>query len=237
MKQPKIITARRAYEFRPDDLRLTVLSVEQVHQQIRQFFSFQVALVATPQQTFGPIPATVPPGVVLDFGTTQTPDEIPTPLRFMHFEPRRIVVDVAGPSSAIDWTYEQLQRILTEIRAPDGSPVIGEPNRIREYSEINVRFDFGFEKLVSGPLLKLAQKAFAEDDHEVLPLGIKFHAVGPDGEVEPGRIGLSGFSEGNSIELRAGTRPNDGIFLSVAELPTDQHVAWLESLEREVSKT
>jgi hypothetical protein len=236
MEQLKILTARRAYEFRPDDLRLSVLSVVQVHQQIQQLFSFQVAAVGTPQQTFGPVPNTMPPGLVLDFGATQTPENIPTPMRFLHFEPQRIVIDVAGPSSAIDWTYEQLQRVLTAMQAPDGSPVLGEPERVREYSEISVHLGFGFEKLVGGPVFELAQKTFAEDHREVLPMGVKFDAVDPDNKVEPGRIGLHSYSRGNSIELRAGTRPEDKVFLSVAELPTDQHIAWLESLEREVNK-
>jgi hypothetical protein len=80
-------------------------------------------------------------------------------------------------------------------------------------------------------------ESFAEDDREVLPLGLKFRAVDPEGDVEPGRVGLPSFSEGHSIELRAGTRPKDGMFLSVAELRTDQHIAWLESLEQEVNKS
>jgi hypothetical protein len=236
MEKAKILTARRAYEFRPDDLRLTVLSVAQVYQQIQEVFSFHVGVVATPQQMFGPVPKTIPPGVVLDFGTTQTPDDIPTPMRFLHFEPRRIVIDVAGPSSAIDWTYEQIQHILKETTAPDGSPVIGVPDRVRDYSEISVRYDFGFESLVSGPLIELAQGKFGSESHSVLPLGVKFQAVEPGTTVSPGEVGAPGFSRGNTIELRAGTHPEDRTYLSAAELPTDQHLAWLEALDRRVSK-
>lgn len=236
MDQVKTVTARRAYEFRPDDLRVSVLSVAQVHQQIQQFFSFQVALVGTPQPTFGPVPNTMPPGVVLDFGTTQTPDEIPTPIRFMHFEPRRIVIDVAGPSSAIDWTYGQLRRILAEVKSPDSSPIIGEPAGIRDYSEIIVHFDFDFEDLIGGPLLELAKKTFGEDGRSVMPLGLRFRAVAPDEEAEPGAIGMMGFSHGNSLELRSGTRPQDRTFFSVAEMPTDRHLAWLEALNQRLSR-
>jgi hypothetical protein len=236
MEQVKILTARRAYEFRPDDLRLTVLSVAEIYHEIQQFFSFHVAVVATPQPMFGPIPNTLPPGVVLDFGTTQTSEGVPTPMRFLHFEPRRIVIDVAGPSSAIDWTYEQLQRILAEKKAPDGSPVIGEPEMVREYSEISVRYDFGFESLLGGPLIELARETFGDETHSVLPLGLKFQAVEPDATVSPGEIGAGRNSRGNALELRMSTRPEDRTYLSVTELPTDLHLAWLEALDRGVSK-
>lgn len=230
------LTARRAYEFRLDELRLSVLSVAEVHQQIQQFFTFQVTAVGPPQPTFGAVPRTMPPGVVLDYGSTQTPENIPVPLRFMHFEPMRIVIDVAGPSSAIDWTYEQLKRILGEVKSPDDSPIIGEPVRIRDYSEIVAHFDFDFEDLVSGPLLELAKETFGGDVRDVLPLGLKFRAVASDEEVDPGKIDRREFSEGNSIELRSGTRPQDRIFYSVTEMPTDRHLAWLEALDQRLSQ-
>jgi hypothetical protein len=235
MKQIKILAARRAYEFRPDDLRLTVLSVTQIHQQIQQYFSFQVVQVATPLQTFGPIPNTLPPGVVFDFGTTQTPDNVPTPIRFLHFEPTRIVVDVAGPSSAIDWTFTQLQNLLAEIEAPDGSPLMGEPERMRDYSELSVRYGFGLEELVSGPLFEVAEEVLKEDGQDILPLGVKFGTVAPDEEPNPGQIASINFSRGHQLEYRAGTRLEEGMFFSSAELSTDMHVDWLEALGRKVA--
>lgn len=236
MDQVKILTARRAYEFRPDDLRLTVLSVAQVHQQIARYFSFQVVQVAPPMPTFGPVRNTIPPGVVFDYGTTQTPEGAPTPFRFLHFEPERIVIDVAGPSSAIDWTFEQLQTVLAEVRAPDGSPIIGDSERVREYSQISVRYDFGFERLVSGPLVELARERFSKEGGSVLPLGLKFQLVVPHAILSPGEIGHENFSRGNSVEFRAGTRPEDRIYLSNAEMPTDSHIVWLETLEQRVSQ-
>jgi hypothetical protein len=236
MDQVKILTARRSYEFRPDELRLTVLSVAEIHDRIRKFFSFQAAGVGTPQQTFDSVPLTMPPGVALDFGTTQTPEADPTPMRFMHFEAQRIVIDVAGPSSAIDWTFDELQRILADKKAPDGSPVIGEPQSIRDYSEISGHFDFDFEDMVAGPFLELAQETFKEEGKRVLPLSIKFQPVNTGAEVHPGQIGLTAFSQGNHIEFRAGTRPEDRTYFSTTSLPTDQHIAWLEALNQRLGK-
>lgn len=230
MEQIKILTARRAYEFRPDDLRLTMLSVAQIYQQIQQVFGFQVAQVATPMQTFGPVPSTLPPGVVFDFGGTQTPDEVPTPVRFLHIESTRIVMDVAGPSSAIDWSFQQLQGMLAEVRAPDGSPVIGEPVRVRDYSELSVRYGFGLEELVGGPLFDVAKEMLGEEGRDVLPLGIKFRAVAPSEEPNPGDIAGISSSRGHQIEYRAGTRLEEEAFFSAAELSTDRHIAWLKAL-------
>lgn len=235
-EQPKILAARRAYEFHPDDLRLTVLSVAEIHQQIAQYFSFQSIQVATPMPTFGPVRPTIPPGVVFDYGSTQTPEGVPAPFRFMHFEPERIVIDVAGPSSAVDWTFEQLRAIMAEVQAPDGSPAIGDPKKVRDYSQISIRYNFGFEELVGGPLIELIRDSFGKEGGSVLPLGLKFQPVEPDALVSPGEIGNENFSRGNSIELRAGTRLEDRTYLSSAELPTDLHLTWLEALEQRVAQ-
>jgi hypothetical protein len=186
--------------------------------------------------TFGAVHSTIPPGVVFDYGSTQTPEGTPTPFRFLHFEPERIVIDVAGPSSAIDWAFEHLQTVLAEIQAPDGSPIIGDPERVREYSQISVHYDFGFEKLVSGPLVELAREGLGKGGGSVLPLGLKFQPIEPDVVVSPGEIGHDSFSRGNSIELRAGTRLEDRTYLSIAEMPTDSHIVWLETLEQRATQ-
>ena len=237
IEQIKILVSRRAYEFRPDDLRLTVLTTAEVSQQIQDHFSFQVLQVATPLQTFGPIPITMPPGLVFDYGTTQTPEYEPAPIRFLHFEPQRIVVDVAGPSSAIDWTFERLRLILEDVRAPDGSPAIGEPASIKEYSEISARYSFGIEDVIGGPLLDLASETFGGEELTVMPLGIKFGAVDPSAAVHPSEIGSMAFSRGSFVELRAGTTPEDKTFFSAAELTTDEHRSWLEALDQRMSGT
>jgi hypothetical protein len=48
----------------------------------------------------------------------------------LHFEQRRIVIDVAGRSPAITDIYERLHQFFAEVHAPDGSPIIGEPEHI-----------------------------------------------------------------------------------------------------------
>lgn len=238
MDQAKILTARRAYEFAPDNLRLTVLVAAGLNQHIQQLFRFQVAQIATPLEMFGPVPITIPPGIVFDYGSTQTPDGLFTPIRFLHFEPHRIVIDVAGPSSAIDWTYEQLRGMWAELRAPDGSLAVGEPERTVDYSEINTRLDFGLEKLVSEPLRTLAQQTFAKDGKEqkVVPVSIRFQVANPSDHINPNEIGAGGLSRGQMIAVRADTRLEDGVYFSSTNLPTAQHLTWLDALNYHLSE-
>src|SRR5437764_371982 len=101
LEQVKIITGRRAYEFRPDDLRLSLLSTKIVQEQIQQLFQFQTSAMGTPAPMFGDVPVTYPPGFVFDVGVWLSPDEQLVPIQFLHFEQRRIVIDVAGSSIAI----------------------------------------------------------------------------------------------------------------------------------------
>jgi hypothetical protein len=239
MDQTRFLTARRAYEFEPDNLRLTVLIAARVNQQIHEFFDFQAAQIGTPAPMFGPVPITIPPGIVFDYGTTQTGEGSPAPIRFLHFEPQRIVVDVAGPSSAIDWTYERLRDMTAELRAPDGSPAIGEPSRVVDYSEITARFSFGLEKLISEPLRAVAQRTFVGDDKDqkVVPVSVRFQATRPSDRIIPGEIGAGGLSRGQMIDVRAGTRLEDGIYFSATNLSTDEHLAWIEALDHQLRET
>ncbi len=225
----RLLTARRAYEFRPDDLRLSVLSTLQAQQQISKLFDFQVFQVGTPLQAFGAIPDTIPPGVIFDYGIAST-TETEVPVRFLHFEPFRIVIDVAGPSATIDWMYDRLRQVLLDIQDFDGSPAVGEPLRTIDYSEISTQLGFGLEDLLSEPVSRLTQDTFGgrEGNLRVFPANINFLSIDPSQEI--GQQSLAG----PSLQVRAGTRPEDKIYFSTAYLPTDLHLAWLNELDKEL---
>src|SRR2546426_8674141 len=125
LEQVKLLTSRRAYEFRPDDLRLSTLSIKPMQEQIQQLFQFQTSAMGSPMATFGDVPATYPPGFVFDMGVWISEDKQIIPIRFLHFEQRRIVIDVAGPSSAITAIFGQLRQFLAEIQVSYGSPIVG----------------------------------------------------------------------------------------------------------------
>ena len=95
LEQVKLLASRRAYEFRPDDLRLSTLSIKPVQEQIQRLFQFQTAVMGSPMPTFGEVPATYPPGFVFNMGTWIAEDKQIIPIRLLHFEQRQIVIDVA----------------------------------------------------------------------------------------------------------------------------------------------
>lgn len=225
----KLITARRAYEFRPNELRLTMLSLAKIREHIQKMFSFEIGEVQPPPPVFGPVQLTVPPGIVFQTGGTQVPEKTMVPIRFMHFEPSRIVIDVGGPSSAIDYIFVQLQRLLADIRAPDGSPIIGEPWRVLDYSEISGRLSFGFDKLLNKKLRDHTKSLFGEEGkkREVVPLGVRFISTdGPGGSESPDIY---------TLEIRDADQIEDEIYTSSADMPTDRHLAWLEALGQKLS--
>src|SRR5947207_15196277 len=147
LEQVKLLTSRRAYEFRPDDLRLSALSIKPMQEQITQLFQFQTAAMAVPMATFGVVPATYPPGFVFDMGVWISEEKQLIPIRFLHFVQRRIVIDVAGPSSAITAVLEQLRHFLSELQASDGSPIVGEPEHMLDQTVYTAQFPFPLEAL------------------------------------------------------------------------------------------
>src|SRR6266481_2653164 len=106
LEQIKILSSRRAYEFQQDDLRLSVVSARPVQQQFQELFRLQTSAMGSPSPTFGEVPATYPPGFVFDMGIWISPGEQLVPIRFLHFEQYRIVIDVAGTSDALTPIFE-----------------------------------------------------------------------------------------------------------------------------------
>src|SRR5258707_6483877 len=124
LEQVKLLTSRRAYEFRPDDLRISMLSTKPVQEQIQQLFQFQTAMMGTPIATFGDVPVTYPPGFVFDMGVWISQDKQIIPIRFLHFEQSRIVIDVAGPSFPLPPLLLELWHFLSELSTPHLSPIV-----------------------------------------------------------------------------------------------------------------
>src|SRR5947209_17139766 len=121
------LTGRRSYEFGPDDLRLSTISIKPIQQAIQELFQFQSAVIGTPMQTFGEVHLTIPPGLVFDTGMWKSPEGKFVSIRFLHFESRRIVIDVAGPSVALTPIFAQIRHLLAGIETVDASPLIGKP--------------------------------------------------------------------------------------------------------------
>lgn len=229
----KLLGARRAYEFRMDDLRLSLLCLPDVRGQIQQMFSFEGATLGTPQETFGPVAITLPPGSVFDIGLSEIPGGPAVPIRFLHFEQRRIVIDVAGPSTAIDLIFERILSAVDGLRASDGSPAIGEVERVADYSQFSVPFSFSLGSLFHPKLRDLFLRATSSQGRRqgevmVLPT-VTFSVHREDEEYE----GLAAAPASRQLQLaiRAGTRPEDSIGFSAAPLDSESHLSYLFELE------
>jgi hypothetical protein len=232
LKQVKLLTSRRAYEFRPDDLRLSTLSIKPMQEQIQQLFQFQTAAMGSPMVTFGEVPATYPPGFVFDMGVWISEDKQIIPIRFLHFEQRRIVIDVAGPSSAITAIYEQLRHFLSELQAPDGSPIVGEPERVLDHTIISAQFPFSMEALFAPPLRKLLARVIsANASSKDLALVSTIVTQKHPAEQEIAKLASPEEGYAFTFGLRAGTKPEDRIYLSSAPLDSDAHLSYLNELE------
>ncbi len=232
LEKVKILTSRRAYEFSPDALRLSSLSIQMVQQQIQQLFNFQSSAIGTPMASFGAIPSTFPPGVVFNLGAWIHQEEHIVPIRFLHFEPNRIVIDVAGPTVAIDGIADRLFHFLSGLLAADGSPVVGEPLRVLDYSEITAQFPYPLDAIISRPLRRLLSKTIqtgiSNKSMTMVPV-VAIQAF-PTDEVLPA-VPSANDPHVFIFSLRSGTRPEEHIYFSGAPLDSETHLNYLNELE------
>jgi len=238
LEQVKIITSRRAYEFSPDSIRLSTLSIQPIQQQIQQLFGLQSSTIGTPITTFGTVPSTFPPGIVFNIGAWIHQEQHIVPIRFLHFEQNRIVIDVAGPTGAIDGIADRLFHFLSSLQAADGSPVVGEPERVLEYSEITAQFPYELDSMLSKPLQKLLSKTMnigsGDKARTIIPT-IAIQAF-PTDEVLPSVPGAND-PHAFTFALRSGTRPDQHIYYSGAPLGSEMHLNYLNELEAAFTKS
>ncbi len=232
VEQVKILTSRRAYEFHPDNIRLSTLSIKPIQEQLQNLFQFQTSVMASPMATFGEVPATYPPGLVFDMGVWLTQDEQVVPIRFIHFEQRRIVIDVAGPSSVISSIYERLRNFLSQLQAADGTPVIDEPERVLEYSEISARLSFSLDAIFSPSIRKLFAEVITKDanEKEVVPIPILIIQALSRRQEYAGVVNAND-PYSFSLSLRSGSRPGEQVYFSSAPLGSEAHLNYLNKLE------
>lgn len=230
MKNVILLSARRSFEFRVDDLRLTALSLPVAQAEIQRAFNFQTALIGTPPETFGVVPVTLPPGLVFQIGFWASDDSQLVPIRFINIEQSRIVIDVAGKSSHIDRIFDQLHTIADQLPVPDLEPIIGEPYRVIDYSEFTVQLPFYLTAILDPRVAQLIAGAVSMEG------GQKRLALVPHLQVQayPATdeyVGTGG-APGTALQLavRAGTQPEDQVYFSGAPLDSEAHMAYLSQL-------
>lgn len=224
----KIISARRSYEFGPDQLRLSMLTIEGVRESVKDLFHFEQVTLGSPPQTFGRVPATIPPGLVYNYGAVVVDEEVLIPIRFLHFEANRIVIDVGGPSSALDVIFQQLQALLSGLKAPDGSPIIGEPVAILDRSELHVSLPFPSQVFLVSSISEVLSRFLLDDTNQVLMSSLRARAALPDTVFH-----REAHNEWKAftLEVRSGTTPNEHTYYSAAPLQTSEHLRMIRELQ------
>ncbi|MDQ3655126.1 MAG: hypothetical protein M3457_08615 [Chloroflexota bacterium] len=226
------LSSRRGYYFPQDAIRLTTLSVRGIIDTIRSNFGFEFAEITSPPPIFGEVVPTNPPGLVFGIGVTPHPEQ-GTAFRSLTIDPRRIVLDVAGPSSVLSPTFDHFIGIVNGIKSADGVPPIGEPIRHQDYSELVIVSKVLTTKVVRPRVAELvAEKLLAGQDDRILVPTVRFTPQLASGEY----LGSNDNDYSTMrLELRAGTVPSEGVLFSSAPLPSDEHLELLQSMEQNLS--
>lgn len=238
VRDVRILTARRAYEFRMDELRLSAFTTGPVAQKVIAAFAFRSFDVAQPMPTFGPVTRTLPPGAVFNWGSLSLADGSLAAVRFLHFEQQRIVFDVAGPSSAVDLAFETLGAAIAGVRTPDGYAAIGEPVGIREYSELTVRLFISVADLLPASLRQVYTKAAAGIGESLALSPVPHLGVypAPAAGNYPGiPAGVDSFRS-FTLALRKDSPLDGDVYFSAAPLSTEAHVAYLQEVEEALGR-
>ena len=226
-----ILSARRAYEFKTDDLRLSLLSSANVVSWLQEFFSASGAQVGTPVATFGEVAQTYPPGVVVALGSVPIPEKEAVPLRALNIEATRIVVEVAGPSATIDIVYERLTNGLEDLKTQDGVPAIGTPVRQRDFSDIRwPAGNWDLDRLVNPPVLKALRGRFPDQAARDARMSVPSLRLNMPRTVDPYPGQGTPDYDAVYIDLRTATYPEDRAVFSSAPLATDAHLELIEQL-------
>jgi len=226
-EQVRILASRRAYEFRPESLRLTMLLAPMIAQQIQATLGFHNAAIGTPLETFGPIAPTFPPGFVFNNGVYSRPDGQMVPIRFLHFEPTRIVCDIAGPSEGLDHVFQTLRTIFGSTTAADGTPIMEEAERVLDYSEVTSVLSFGVEQILPPGWHALISETLASGAPLLPTLYLRGYASHQPSE----RLTSLADHHAWRLEIRPETPPGEREYRSSAPLPSDAHIAFLQRLE------
>jgi hypothetical protein len=230
-KEVKVLAARRVYEFRPDDLRLTVLSTPAIRAKIQSEFAFQQAVMGAALPLFGAIDVSGQ-GLTFASGSISEEDGQITPIRFLQIEPTRIVIDIAAPSKGIDTIYRRLVHAVGNARVPDGSSAFGKPTQHSDYSELSARLDFPISAIAADGLPGVLQGVVGTKSEIAMTLYIQTLAPG-----EP----YPGFPTQEMAILRVAPRQGfplaERVYFSSAPVETDRHLKYLTELESTLRRT
>ncbi|MBX5477266.1 MAG: hypothetical protein IRZ18_09125 [Clostridia bacterium] len=197
-------------------------------------FQFTSITLDTPAATFGPVDRTMPPGFVGNNGMLRAGDRRVVPVRFLHVEPTRVVVDVAGSSAQAERVLQRFREVVDDFLSGDGARPLGEVAGTKDFSILSVELGADLEALIhpaAREVLRLLAGASGPDDEWVPMVGGYIVSAGKEFAGEPaGPRGLS--SVGARLTLRRAARRLDRLYYSEAALSSERHLELLNQLEQ-----
>lgn len=227
LQDVKVISATRAYAYDPDAIRITMLATSQIAGSIAEAFDFRDIDLKAPVPLFSRPKRTDPPGVVFSNGSWDRGDGQIVPVRSLSISSEEIVVAVAAPSSYIDEVFEHLNQLMESFQSPDGTQIVENPVANQETSSVSFRAE-NFAKVFSMSVLRdAAATATGDLGHTSVPFSMDFWF----------RAGGSGFDEPApahkfTVAVRMRRSGEVDTFRSIAPLPSDRHVEYLEDVVR-----
>lgn len=219
-KDVLLLSSSRAYEFPPDGVRLTGICTEQVMAAVKSAFDFNLAVIGSPMPTFGPVVQTLPPGAAFNFGIVEAGGQV-VPIRYLHIESTRLVVDVAGPSAAIDAIRSRLTEVLAGVPTTAAGAMV-DPVRVRDKTTIVSTLSFPPEALFPAPVLHaLGSGEFAAV--------LAWHSAPIDAPLD---VVQAEEADAWTLQLRAGEPPAARRYFSSAPITSDAHLEFLARLEK-----
>lgn len=224
-----ILSSRRSYEFQADEIKLSLLCIRGVVDAIKASFGFEYADITTPASSFGTVANTIPPGLVLALGVTPVPEGHGTAVRSIMIDSRRIVIDIPGPSSVIEPTFRRLKDLVADLRTPEGAPAIPDPHSQRDYSELVTHSPNLLNQLFNRSALQVISEAITlrEDRPHELVGAARFRLQSVEEEY-PGSSDVD--SSNVNLDIRAGTKIDDGMVFSGAPLDSEAHLRLIDRL-------
>lgn len=223
-----VLSTRRVYEYPQDSIRLTALTTIEAQRALRDAFAFQDVGSGTVAGAFETALVTQPSGLTCSFGRMLTDEDEIIPVRYLTLNARRLMIDVAAASDAIDMIYHRAVEILGGISVPGGIKTIGQPVATRDYSEVTARVSFSADELLAGPFLDWLRHTGGGLDlsavSAIVPT-IQWQLADPNEEYQ----GLA--TPFAVAAVRAGTRVGDRVLFSAAYLDSSAHLSHLQSLE------
>jgi hypothetical protein len=219
LKRVTILSARRAFEFPVDGIRLSMLCTDALIAELRAAFHFQGVAVVSPPNVFGEVPPTTPPGLVCQIGDVKLPDGAIVPIRALWFDASRMVIDIAGPSDHIDFVRDRIYEVASRYSAPDGQPVLAKPFAASDQSDITFKAELPLELGLNSRVVSTIGKY--RQERLVSSMLVR---------VNPGDLFLASPPATFIIEPRSGTRLDDHLWFSTAPLETARHSAYLDEL-------